>query len=178
MVRQTRITMIALAVALLIPGAAFAQGGAVDNYKEQPPSAGGNNDPSSSGDGGGGDGNGGGSDGSAGGGPLASDTVRSFESQSSDGVRAAETAQATAPDSKALQKAAKSAQSDSSSGGSDETDTDGTADISDSPAFAALDPTGSSDGDGIGLGLPLLLGAALVAAIAFAATRAVRRRRG
>lgn len=154
--RKTRLPLILLSLALLAPGTALAQGGAGDQYTEQPPSAGG----------GGGSGQTGGSDGAdgAGGdtGATGSATTSASDPPSSDRERAAELARQTAPDSDPLRRA-KAASKDGSSFAPD--------DIVDRIDPETLGASGSTASEGAGVALPIVLGATLLAAIGFALWR-------
>jgi hypothetical protein len=155
--------MIVMFAALLLgplPSAMAAPDSAVDQYTEGQPDATGER-PSTGG------GSGGGSSG-----PLDADTVEQFEERSEDAAAAAALAQATAPKSHNLRKAAQAqrAKRDKRPGGGKE------------PAKATVPATLESETveaglsrsvgrDGLDLGLPLLLGVSLLGAIGYALAR-------
>lgn len=171
--RSKRVAL-ASAAALLIavvafPSSALAQGAAGDQYTEQVPDADGSAGGSppaieevpdageSSGSGGGGSGpssGGGGADGS-GSGALSPSTINEFEQGGDEGSAAADLAQRTAPESKALDHAGRQAQA----GGLDPGAASGAG------VFDSVQDDGGSNG--MGVALPILLAAALLAAGAY-----------
>lgn len=148
-------------LACTVPAAALGQDNAgVDEYSEQVPGGGGNQ-PSNPNAGGGGSGGSGDPDG----GPLTPAQVAALEAQGADGAAAASLAQQTGPDSTAGRGGAGDG-SAGGGGGSAADDGGGLTEIAGNIA-------GGSD-SGMGVALPLILGAALIGALAFV----VMRRRG
>lgn len=149
--------VVSATLALCAPAAALAAGSAVDQYTEQAPTATGG--PGTSGGGDASSGGGSSSAGSAGSGsaagPLNQSTVDRFEKRSPDAKAAAALAQATAPNSRALRKAARRAQRGQTANtepGLDE--------------VSIGDAQRLSDGSqGMELALPLLLGTSLLGMI-------------
>jgi hypothetical protein len=159
-VRRVSTTIALVALALAVPAGAQAQdNSALDEYLETIPGAGGDN-PSSGQDGG----SGGGGD------PLPAETSASLESQGPAGAAAAAVAEATAPERRG------------GAGGSGERERRGSEDggSGGGGGLPAVDEVvdnvaGGSDSDGLGIVFPIVLGAALLAAIAFVL---IRRRGG
>jgi len=140
------------AMALLtlgLPAVATAQGnGGVDEYEEVLPGPGGGNESS-----------GGGDDGDDSSGPLTPAQVSALEEQGSDGAAAAELARQTGSDR------------DRGPGGDPLSATADVPDDSSGVAEVVGDLAGGSGGGGMGIVLPIVLGAALVGAIAFVVAR-------
>jgi hypothetical protein len=155
--RKLTVVLVALCGLLALPASGNAQdNSAQDEYTENVPAGGG--DRPSDNAGGGGSGEGGGS--------LPPRTVQDFQALGADGQAAAALAEATAPDGEKGRDRATGARGDAgeptSGGGSPIGEVVG--DIAGGP----------SDEGGMGVVLPLILGAGLLAAIAFI----VARRRG
>jgi hypothetical protein len=145
------IALLAVILALTAPAVASAQGpGGTDEYVEQLPQAGGNNPSQSSAD-------------PETDEPLTPSQEEAVEEQGADGSAAIELAQATGPDGGG----------NSSQGGSGDGQSESDA-RSRLPAVVGDVASGSDDTD-MGVLLPLVIGATLVAALAFVIIR--RRRR-
>jgi hypothetical protein len=154
--RKLTVVLVALCGLLALPASGNAQdNSAQDEYTENVPAGGG--DRPSDNAGGGGSGEGGGS--------LPPGTVQDFQALGADGPAAAALAEATAPGGEKGRDRATGARGDGEPAGG------GGSPIGEVVGDIA---SGSSDGGGMGVALPLILGAGLLAAIAFI----VARRRG
>ena len=172
--RRVFVSIVALlGIAVAIPGTAAAQdNSSIDQYTENVPGAGGDQPGTQGGAGTGGDdtGNGGQGDGPA---PaLPADTAADLESQGGAAAATADLAQSTAPDREQRAQAGDrdrpGVQPGSASGGSRAPADDGGG-----PSVGEV-VTGVSDASesgGLGIWLPIILGATLLAAIAFGVSR-------
>jgi len=151
--------LLAMLIALALPGAAVGQGSGGDVYEEDVPGAGGNQ-PSSGNNG---------DNGSGGGGsalPSDSGSQSGLAAKGEDGAAAAELAQSTSP----------GGSGSSATGGDDGTSLSGGEAAADpdtessGPGGVAVDLLGGSD-DGMGLLLPIILASVLVAGAAFVLIR-------
>lgn len=169
--RKALLLVIALlGLATAVPGTAFAQdNSAIDEYTENVPNAGGDERNEQAGGG-----SGGGGDGEEGSNPLPQGTSEELQRKGSDGGAAAALAEATAP-----KGSAGGERSDPGAAGGDRNGSsteparsggdDGVPSVSDVVVGLA-----GSDSDGMGIWLPILLGAALLAALGFLAVRRFR----
>ena len=159
----------ALLLALALPAASFAQtGSGVDEYSEGVPGSGGEDHGGSS--------NGNGNS-------LPSSTQTDLSGAGADGAALSNVAQATAPDSEALNDATKGSKADDSSGGSDkgssaEQGKGGLGGVLNAAAegtgLSAIADAAGGSSDGMGVALPLLLLTAVMLAVLFAFSRARR----
>jgi hypothetical protein len=167
-IRRITLAFFAVLAILLIPAAqAGAQGNAgIDQYTETPPAADGEGDAAAFGDAGGG-GSSGAGDNDDGGQPLPSDSRDDLESLGSDGVAAADIAEATAPESGSggnggdgntvsVTESSSPASKDSGSG-------DGVGGV--------IDALGGSGSDGLGIAFPLILVLSLLGVAGFLVAR-------
>jgi hypothetical protein len=152
------IALLAVILALVAPAAAWAQGsGGTDEYVEQLPGAGGDKPSSDSG---------GDAETDE---PLTPSAEEAIEEQGADGSAAVELAQSTGPDD--------GGGGDSGQGGSGGDGLRGSDADSGLPEVIGDVASGSDDSD-MGVLLPIVIGATLVAALAFVIIRRRRRHAG
>jgi hypothetical protein len=163
------ITLAFLATLLLPAAMAGAQGNAgIDQYTETPPSADGESDGAAFGASGNGGGSGSGAEGAGGGGePLPADARDALESLGSDGVAAADIAEATAPAAGDSGKPGGDRGEFSTSGTTEEGSRDGSGD----GIGGVVDALAGSDSEGLGFTLPLILLLSLLGVLGLVVSR-------
>ena len=152
-----------LAIAAVLPMVASAQdNSAIDEYIEGVPEGGGEQPSDEQGGGGGGAPGSGGGEAT----PLPPGTSQDLESEGASGAAAAALAEATAPSGPRERGAAE--------GNFSRDDEDGPPSVGDVVGGIAGGSAGGSDSGGLGTALPIILGAALLAALAVLVARRLR----